>query len=82
MSADPRRLDSFTDLEACEHDAEEGHYKIQELVRIGAELSDPQLRLENFEEMYYIDQDSRERIRFLVDRKVSSLYHIFGESEG
>jgi hypothetical protein len=27
--------DSLADLEACEHDAEESHFKIEELVRIG-----------------------------------------------
>lgn len=28
-------MDSLADLEACEHDAEESHAKIEELVRIG-----------------------------------------------
>lgn len=33
-------------------------------------VNDPRLRAENFEELFHLDQDARDRIRFLVDRKV------------
>lgn len=57
------------DLHACEDDGEAGHAHVEQLVAAGAELTDPDLRADNFEELSVADAESRDRIRFLVERK-------------
>ncbi|GAA5909918.1 uncharacterized protein JCM6883_003133 [Sporobolomyces salmoneus] len=57
------------DLEACEHDAEQGHSRIEELVHAGESMTDSSLLAQCFEELSVCDAEHRDRIRFLVERK-------------
>ncbi|GAA5903685.1 hypothetical protein JCM5296_002118 [Sporobolomyces johnsonii] len=57
------------DLDACEQDAEHGHMRIEELVRAGEQMTDPELLAQCFEELSVCDAEHRDRIRFLVERK-------------
>ncbi|BGP24458.1 autophagy-related protein 11 [Rhodotorula toruloides] len=69
------------DLEACQHDAEQGHMRIEELVHAGQEMSDPDLRASCFEELSVCDAEHRDRIRFLVERKNAMTRYLLNEMQ-
>ncbi|GAA5997952.1 uncharacterized protein JCM10292_006930, partial [Rhodotorula paludigena] len=69
------------DLEACEHDAEQGHLRIEELVQAGEHMTDPELRAQCFEELSVCDAEHRDRIRFLVERKNAMTRYLLQEMQ-
>ncbi|BGP31874.1 oligomeric, coiled-coil, peripheral membrane protein [Rhodotorula toruloides] len=69
------------DLDACQHDAEQGHMRIEELVHAGQEMSDPDLRASCFEELSVCDAEHRDRIRFLVERKNAMTLYLLNEMQ-
>ncbi|GAA5904051.1 hypothetical protein JCM8208_003427, partial [Rhodotorula glutinis] len=69
------------DLEACEHDAEQGHIRIEELVQAGEHMTDPVLLAQCFEELTVCDAEHRDRIRFLVERKNAMTRYLLQEMQ-
>jgi hypothetical protein len=65
------------DLQACQQDAEQGHSRIEELVRAGQHMSDSGLLAQCFEELSVCDAEHRDRIRFLIERKVNPNVSLF-----
>ncbi|KAM0750493.1 hypothetical protein T439DRAFT_326457 [Meredithblackwellia eburnea MCA 4105] len=66
FEASRRDLES---LEALQNDAENSHIRVEELVRIGQDLTDPNLLTDCFEELTAIDAETRSRIKYLVEHK-------------
>ncbi|KDE06625.1 hypothetical protein MVLG_03120 [Microbotryum lychnidis-dioicae p1A1 Lamole] len=64
------------DLDACAHDAEIGHQRIEELVRASEEMQDPTLTDQCFEELTLLDSEHRDRIRFLVQHKNAMTHYL------
>ncbi|GAA5848045.1 hypothetical protein JCM9279_007426 [Rhodotorula babjevae] len=69
------------DLEACEHDAEQGHIRIEELVQAGEHMTDPVLLAQCFEELTVCDAEHRDRIRFLIERKNAMTRYLLQEMQ-
>ncbi|GAA5944747.1 hypothetical protein JCM3775_006486 [Rhodotorula graminis] len=69
------------DLEACAHDAEQGHVRIEELVQAGEHMTDPVLLSQCFEELTVCDAEHRDRIRFLVERKNAMTRYLLQEMQ-
>ncbi|GAA5822681.1 hypothetical protein JCM3770_003366, partial [Rhodotorula araucariae] len=69
------------DLEACEHDAMQGHLRIEELVQAGEHMTDPILLSQCFEELTVCDAEHRDRIRFLVERKNAMTRYLLQEMQ-
>ncbi|BGP47932.1 oligomeric, coiled-coil, peripheral membrane protein [Rhodotorula kratochvilovae] len=69
------------DLEACEHDAVQGHLRIEELVQAGEHMTDPILLSQCFEELTVCDAEHRDRIRFLVERKNAMTRYLLQEMQ-
>ncbi|TNY19397.1 hypothetical protein DMC30DRAFT_400574 [Rhodotorula diobovata] len=69
------------DLEACEHDAEQGHLRIEELVQAGEHMTDPVLLSQCFDELTVCDAEHRDRIRFLVERKNAMTRYLLQEMQ-